>query len=117
MFTSKGDLEGHALQFNKETYVGPFLFSGERVKLSIKGIKGGIEGTFEFVNSSSIIVQNSVKSLIPRKLQCLGRNIGFVAFMATKEGTDKQILSVERLIIENIFTTEKLNSVERDLRD
>ena len=68
MFTSKGDLEGHALQFNKETYVAPFLFSGEWVKLSIKGIKGGIEGTFEVVNDSSIIVKNWVKSLIPRKL-------------------------------------------------
>ena len=104
MFTSKGDLEGHALQFNKETYVAPFLISGERVKLSIKGIKGGVEGTFEVVNDSLIIVQNWVKSLIPRKLQCLDRNIGFLAFMATKEGTDKQILSVERILIENIFS-------------
>ena len=117
MFTSKGDLEGHALQFNKETYVAPFLFSGERVKLSIKDTKGGVEGTFEVVNDSSIAVQNWVKSLIPKKLQCLGRNIGFVAFVATKEGTDKQMLSVERLLIENIFTTENLKSVERDLPD
>ena len=99
----KETLKATLLQFNKETYVAPFLFSGERVKLSIKGIKGGVEGTFEVVNGSSIIVQNWVKSLIPKKLQCLGRNIGFVAFMATKEGTDKQILSVERILIENIL--------------
>ena len=71
--------------------------------MSIKGTKGGIEGTFEVVNNSLIVVQNWVKSLIPRKYQCLGRNIGFVAFMATKEGTDKQILSVEMILIEKIF--------------
>jgi hypothetical protein len=105
------------MQFNEETSVAPFSFSGDRVKMSIKGSKGNAEGTFEVVNSSSIAVQNWVESLIPKKLQCLRRNIGFVALLVTKVGTDKQMPSVGMPLIQKILTTENLKSVERDLPD
>ena len=104
------------LQFNEKTPAAPFSFSGDRVELIIKG-KGGIEGTFEVVSSSSIAVQNWVKPLIPKKLHCLGRNIGFVALLVTKGGTGKQMPSVGMPLIEKILTTENLKSIERDLPD
>ena len=56
----KKTLKATILQLNEETPIAPFSFSGDRVKLSVKGSKGSIgsiEGIFEVVNSISMVVQ------------------------------------------------------------